>query len=174
MRRIVRELILAVVALAAGLTVVPGCAFYSFSGATLPSHLQTIAVPLVEDRSSNSIPGLGDDLTSMLTDQFVNRTRLSLADNTTGADVALECAIDEYTNRPSSVTGDQQAALNRVTIRVSARYFDQARDSLLLDQQFSSFEEYDPSQGLDGEAAAAQAALETLASDIFTAATSNW
>lgn len=151
-----------------------GCAFYSFSGATIPSHLQTIAVPLVEDQSASSIPGLDDELTGLLTDQFVNRTRLSLASDQSGADVVLECSIDQYTNRPSSVTGDQQAALNRVTVRVSARYYDQARDSLLLDQQFSSFEEYDPAQGLDGETSAATAALETLASDIFTAATSNW
>lgn len=157
---------------AAGL--LQACAYYSFSGATIPPHLQTIAVPLVEDQSNNSIPGLDDELTSFLTDQFVNRTRLSLASDPSEADVVLEGRITEYSNRPTSVTGDERAALNRVTVRVSARYYDQQQDSLLLDQQFSSFEEYDPGQGLDGESAAARAALETLASDVFTAATSNW
>jgi outer membrane lipopolysaccharide assembly protein LptE/RlpB len=168
-----RNIILLPVLLFAGL-LLQGCAYYSFSGATIPSHLQTVSVPLVEDQSDSSIPGLDDELSSRLTDQFVNRTRLSLASDQTTADVVLECSIDEYSNRPSSVSGNQEAALNRVTIRVSARYYDQQRDSLLLDRQFSSFEEYDPAQGLDGESSAAVAALETLASDIFTSATSNW
>lgn len=160
------------VVFAAGL--LQACAFYSFSGATIPSHLQTVAIPLVEDQSANSIPGLDDELTSFLTDQFVNRTRLSLSNDPQSADVVLEAVISDYSNRPTSVTGDERAALNRVTVRASARYYDQQRDSVLLDRQFSSFEEYDPGQGLDGESAAARAALETLASDIFTAATSNW
>lgn len=150
-----------------------GCAYYSFSGASLPSGLETIAVPLSEDRTGSSLPGLDDEFTTRLTDRFVNQTRLDLASGTQQADLVLESWIQGYTNEPTSVTGEQ-AALNRVTIRVGVRYLDQARDSLLVEQTFSSFEEYDPAAGLDGEREAALAALETLAEDIFTAATSDW
>lgn len=150
------------------------CAYYSFTGATIPGHLQTIAVPLTEDRSGGQLPDLDDELTGLLTDQFVNRTRLALEQNMAEADVVLESQIESYTNQPTSVTGREQADLNRVTIRVSTQYYDQRRDSLLMEQTFTSFEEYEPRRGIDGEREAARAALETMASDIFTAATSNW
>lgn len=150
-----------------------GCAYYSFSGASLPARLETIAVPLAEDRTGSRIPGLDDEFTSELTDRFISQTRLSLAGNAQDADVLLESWIANYVNEPTSVTGDQ-AALNRVTIRVGVRYYDQVQDSLLLEQTFSSFEEYDPALGLDGERQAATAALATLAEDVFTAATSDW
>lgn len=151
-----------------------GCAYYSFSGATIPSHLETIAVPLAENRAGGSLPGLDDELTRLLTNRFVSRTRLALSRDETSADVVLQSRIESYTTRPTSVTGANQAALNQVTIRVHVRYYDQRRDSVLMEQDFTSFEEYDPRRGLAGEGEAASAALETLASDIFTAATSNW
>lgn len=166
--RAVRAFALAAVALVGS-----SCAYYSFSGATLPSRLETIAVPLVEDETATSIPGLSDRFTSDLTDRFVNQTRLSLASSVEDADVVLEGTIQGYTNQPTSVTGEE-ARLNRVTVRVNVRYYDQVQDSVLLDQTFSSFEEYDPQEGLDGERQAAFAALETLAGDIFTSATSDW
>ena len=37
-----------------------GCGYYSFSGATIPENLNTIAIPLVADNSINTFPNLGD------------------------------------------------------------------------------------------------------------------
>jgi hypothetical protein len=87
----------------------------------------------------------------------------------------LQARIQSYENAPTSVSGDETAARNRVTIRVAVTYTDQVEDQELLEQTFSSFGEYDPATGgLNAERAAAQTALENIADDIFTAATSNW
>ena len=44
-----------------------------------------------------------------------------------------------------------------------------------LERTFSGFDDYDPLEGgLEAEEAAALAALENIADDLFTAATSNW
>ncbi|MFO8099628.1 MAG: LptE family protein [Salinibacter sp.] len=152
-----------------------GCAFYSFTGASIPSRLDTISIPLAEDNTSNPVTSLGRDLTNLLTDQFVGRTRLSLNNNEPDADAVLTARIQQYTNEPTGVSGDEQASTNSVQIRIQARYYDQVEDSTLVDQSFTGSADYDPSEaGVAGEREAAQLALERAAEDIFTSATSNW
>lgn len=166
-----RSLFLAIIL---GLTTT-GCAYYSFSGATIPSRLDTVAIPLAIDNTISPVNTLDQDLTDLLTDRFVGQTRLRLQTNEQQADAVLNTRIQSYQNEPTSVSGDERASRNRVTIRVAVTYHDQVEDQELLDQTFSSFGEYDPAQsGLDGERLAAQEALENIAEDIFIAATSNW
>lgn len=171
-RTIGRLLIGAFLLVAASLN---GCAFYGFSGASIPSHLETIAIPIAEDNTSNPLSNMGRDLTNLLNDQFVGRTSLSLNNNETEADAVLDARIQQYSNRPTGVSGDERATTNRVQIQVQVRYYDQVEDSTLLDQSFTGSAEYDPTQaGLSGEQEAARLALERTAEDIFTTATSNW
>lgn len=171
LQRIVRVAV-AVLVVTMGLS---GCSYYSFTGASIPSNLNTIAIPLVEDNSISPVPTLGRDLTDVLTDRFVGRTRLSLTTNEANADALLSVRIVRYTNEPRGVTGDERASVNRVTVRVEARYVDQTNDEELLSQSVSGFGDYDPVEdGIDGERAAAELALERLADDLFSAATSNW
>ncbi len=159
------------------LLLISGCAYYSFTGATIPSHLTTIAIPLVEDATISTITSMDEDMTTLLVDRFVGQTRLSLQPDESVADVVLRARIERYMNQPASVGGQERATLNRVTISVAAEYVDRTKDETLFTRSFSSFEEYDPTdpdRGLAGEEDAARAILEQIADDIFTAATSNW
>ncbi|NNE70591.1 MAG: LptE family protein [Rhodothermales bacterium] len=149
------------------------CWYYSFSGATIPSHLNSVAIPLAEDRSISTVSGLDERLTQFLVDRFVGQTRLILETSQSEADAVLNATIQNYQNRPTSVGGDERATRNRVTISVNVRYVDVDRSEDILSRTFSGFEEYDPlDPSLEEEAALA--ALEKVADDIFTAATSNW
>lgn len=151
-----------------------GCAFYSFTGATIPGHLNTIAVPLASDRTDGPLPTLDETLTQQVIAQFVNQTRLQLTSSEADADALLDLRIEQYSNTPTAV-GDERAARNRVSLTVAVRYVDQVNDEELLEQSFTGSEEYDPIElGPAGEEEAARAALDIIAQDIFTAATSNW
>ena len=151
-----------------------GCAFYSFSGANIPSHLETISIPIVQDNTSSPLNTMGNDLTDLLTDRFVDRTSLSLTTNDADADALLSARIQQYTNRPTGVS-DERATTNEVTIRVQVRYVDQAENEELLNQTFTGAASYNPVEaGLSGEQQAAQNALQNVADDIFSTATSNW
>ncbi len=159
----------------AGLLLLSGCWFYSFTGTAIPDHLSTVAVPLFDDVSRSGQPDLAEELVEKLIERFVRRTRLSLEDDETVATAVLSGRIDSYRNEPVSVTGQERASLNRVTIRVNITYADRIEEREILNRSFSAFGEYDPvADGFDGELAAADKALEDLAVDIFTAATSNW
>lgn len=150
-----------------------GCGYYTFTGATIPEHLGTIAVPLVIDESVSTVTSLEDTMTELLLDRFVRQTRLSLEQDENRADAVLRGRILRYTNMPTSVTGNEQASRNRVAITVQVVYDDRVREQELLNRTFSAFEDYDPlDPSLEEQAAAA--ALEKIADDIFTAATSNW
>jgi hypothetical protein len=168
-----RRLVALVVAVALGLG---GCGPYSFSGATLPEGIDTLALPLAENNTVSPVATLDEDLTQLLTARFINQTRLRLETNQGAADARLVARIQRYQSEPTAVSGDERATLNRLTIRVDVTYVDQtaAQDSTLLDQSFSSFEDFDPAQGLSAERATARLVLENIANDIFSAATSNW
>lgn len=150
-----------------------GCGYYSFSGATIPEHVGTIAIPLVEDNSISTITALDERLTLMLIDRFVRQTRLSLEPRSGEADALLQVEIARYLSESTSVSGNERATVNRVTITVNVTYNDQVEDRPFLSRTFSSFEEYDPFDPASEEDAAL-ASLEKIADDIFTAATSNW
>jgi len=152
-----------------------GCTVYSFSGASIPSHLETIAIPIIQDNTSSPIDRMGTDLTDVLTNRFVDRTRLSLTTNDSDADALLAARIQRYTNRPTGVSGDERATTNEVTIEVQVRYVDQTEDEEILNQTFTGQASYNPAEaGLTGEQQAAQEALENVADDIFSSATSTW
>jgi len=152
-----------------------GCAYYSFTGASIPSHLETIAVPIAQDNSTSPINTLGNDLTGELTNRFVDRTSLSLTTNDSEADALLEATVQQYTNRPTGVSGNEQATTNQVTIRVEVRYMDQKKNEEILNRTFSGVSEYNPAEaGLSGRRQASQNAIENVADDIFTTATSDW
>ncbi|MBO6778999.1 MAG: LptE family protein [Rhodothermales bacterium] len=149
------------------------CWYYSFSGATIPSHLSTIAIPLAEDNSISTVNGLDERITTLLVDRFVGQTRLSLEPVAQEADAVLTVSIDAYQNQPTSVAGNERATRNRVSLTLNVLYVDATRNEEILARTFSSFEEYDPLNPSDEEEAAI-AALEKIADDVFTAATSNW
>lgn len=162
-------------ALLLSLLLLTGCGYYSFTGASIPDDIQTLALPEAELRAATPVPSLGADLTALLTDRFIRQTRLRLEEDETAADAFLETAVEGYRNDPAAVSGAEQAERSRVTVTVRVRYGRRGADELLLDRTFSAFAEYDPaSDGAEGETQAAAAALRQIADDIFTAATSNW
>jgi len=158
-------------------SLVSGCRFYGFQAGSIPSNLETIAVPLVQDNSISPVTTLDRDLTRLLNDRFVDRTRLQLTSNEADADALLSATIEGYQSEPTTVGGDNRASANRVTIRVRVQYLDQTATppESMLEQSFTASSDYDPvAQGIEGEEAAAQDALEQIADDVFSAATANW
>ncbi len=167
--------LLAVGLLIAVATSLSGCTVYSFSGASIPSHLETIAIPIAQDNTSSPLNTMGSDLTGLLTDRFVDRTSLSLTTDDSGADALLTARIQRYTNQPTGVSGDERATANEVTIQIQVRYVDQKKGDELVSQTFRGTATYNPVEaGIAGERQAAQNALQNAADDIFSTATSNW
>lgn len=150
-----------------------GCGIYSFTGASIPDHVETVAIPLAEDRSLGGVPNMDQALTDLLIERFVQQTRLVLEPDENAADALLVAAIERYQNEPTAVTDDELAALNRVTITVRVSYLDQVEDDERLARSFSANGTYDATD-IGREDEVVREVLEEIADDIFTAATSDW
>lgn len=159
--------------LAIGTLALSGCA-YSFSGASIPERLQTVAIPLAEDRAAGGPAALGQRLTDALVERFADRSRLSLSADEDGADAVVRATIEQYTVAPVAVTGSNLADLNRVSIAVRVVVADRVEARDLLDRTFTATEDFAPAEGPQGEAEAAERAVAQVARDAFTAATSDW
>lgn len=163
-------LFLAVLALSLGLG---ACAYYSFTGATIPEHMETVAIPLAEDVSANPFTDLGGAMTRALVDRFVGQTRLQLETEESQADALVTTEIQRYDIQPAAVGGENTAQLNRLTISAVARYLDQENGEEVFQRTFTASVEYNP-ENLATEEEAALQAIDDIVDDIFTAATSNW
>lgn len=162
----------------AAVAALPGCGYYSFSGASVPEGVSTVAIPPVENGAALPITTLPADLTRLLVERFTQRSRLRLDDNAETADAVLEARIEAYRTEPTSVTVGDLAARNRLTIglRVTFRRTNAPEGTApLVDRSFSAFADYDPGVlPAEREAEAARSVIQSLADDVFTAATSNW
>lgn len=159
-------------ALLLGLT---GCGFYSFSGATIPAEYETIAIVPVENETATPLNNLGGELTDLLNERFVERTRLRLETNENEADVVLSGRLTGYSDEPAAVSGEERATRNEVSLRAEIRYRARERDSLLISDTYTQSETYDLAEGPDeGARSAALVALENIADAVFSDATSDW
>jgi hypothetical protein len=128
----------------------------------------------VESRASGGPADLDQRLAAALIERFADRTRLNLEPDEAEADLVVRATVERYTVSPAAVTGDEVAALNRVTLGVRVVAMDRIQEAELLSRVFTANADYAPAEGLAGEQDAAQRALEQIAQDAFTAATSDW
>ncbi|MCA9785050.1 MAG: hypothetical protein KC488_00715, partial [Candidatus Cloacimonetes bacterium] len=122
-----------------GLVLLAGCA-YSLKG-TLPPHLKTIAIPLVENRTAES--GIAETLTDLLTDRFLADGLLSVS-ALDGANSRLDSRLLAVTEKVEQFTDQDQVTGIRVTLKVEVAFVDLVEDKELWKTTFNEWGTYDP------------------------------
>ena len=146
---------------------------YSLSGASIPPDAKTFSVAYFPNNATMVSPILSSTLTDALVDMFSRRTRLTQVDE--GGDFAFEGEITNYTSTTSSVSSDEYALLNRLTITVKVRFTNALDDSMSFNRTFSAYEDYDSSRLLtEAEGELIPLIVDKLVTDIFQASASNW
>lgn len=154
-----------------------GCS-YSFTGASVPPHLQTIAIPMFADRSGSGEPNLSNDFTNELIQKFINDNNLEVTERV-NADALLECTILSINDNPEAVSTTaagqaEKATLRRLTISVKVLYRDMIKKQTLIDKTFSNYTTYDAADFLTSRNNALTEAVELITEDILLAVVSNW
>ena len=146
---------------------------YSLSGASIPPDAKTFSVAYFPNNATMVSPILSSTLTEALVDIFTRRTRLTQVDE--GGDFAFEGEITNYTSTTSSVSSDEYALLNRLTITVKVRFTNALDESMSFNRTFTAFEDYESTQLLtEVEGTLIPLIVEKLVTDIFQASASNW
>ena len=150
-----------------------GCCGYSFTGASVPPHLKTIAIPIAEDRSGSGEPGLRELFTEKITRFFIEDNSLEVAERT-NADAIVECSIISLTSGPAVITGGETVSSLRITIGVKAVYRDLVQRKTIFDKNFSNYGDYSASGTFEDRRAAIESALDKIAEDILLETVSGW
>jgi hypothetical protein len=150
-----------------------GC--YSFTGASIPPHIHTIGIPLVEDNSGFGESTVRSVLTDDLTQQFTDEGSLRVA-NRSSSDAVLEVSIPSggISDMPVSVKAGDEVTTKRVTLSVHAIYRDQVKQKLFWERDFQQTADYPISQSLTGFQTALKQAETNISKDLLLAAISNW
>ncbi len=150
-----------------------GCGAYSFTGASVPAHLKTIAIPVAEDKSPAAIPGLREQLTDELIQKFINDNSLQVAERSR-ADATLECVITSVTDAPAIVSAGEEISSRRLTINVRAIYKDLVQKKTIFENTFNNYGDYVPGQAENTRDSAIQEAVDKISEDILLAVVSGW
>lgn len=146
---------------------------YSLSGASIPANAKTVSIAYFPNNATLVSPTLSSTLTDALQSKFTNQTKLELVSE--NGDLAFEGDITDYTITPTAVTSNDQAAMNRLTVKVRVKFTNRIDPSFDYNQTFSTFQEYPSSQDLSSvESTLIPELVEVLVDDIFNAAVSNW
>lgn len=150
-----------------------GCGVYSFTGASIPAEAKTVSVTYFPNNANLVQPMLSTVLTNTLRDYFMNQTSLNEVES--NGDLAIEGEIVGYETAPTAITGDQTAALNRLTITVNVRFFNKFDESKNFEQKFSQYEDYSSSLDLNAVQDDLMVTIvDKLCEDIFNKAVVNW
>ncbi|MCM1301609.1 MAG: LPS assembly lipoprotein LptE [Alistipes senegalensis] len=158
------------------LFVASGCGVaikYSLSGASIPPDAKTFSVAYFPNNATMVSPILSSTMTEALVDMFTRRTRLVQVEE--GGDFAFEGEIVNYTSVTASVSSDDYALLNRLTITVKVRFTNAVDEKASWNRTFSAYEDYESTRLLtEVEGELIPQIVDKIVTDIFQASASNW
>lgn len=149
------------------------CGIYSFTGASIPAEAKTVSVQYFPNNADLVQPMLSSTITNTLRDYFMNQTTLNEVPQ--NGDLSIEGEIIGYSTAPTAITGNQTAALNRLTITVNVRFFNKYDENKNFEQRFSQYEDYPSNMDLNSvQETLIETICEKLCEDIFNKAVVNW
>lgn len=149
------------------------CGVYSFSGASVPSHLKSISIPIAEDRSGSGEPGLRELLTNQLIQKFIDDNSLQVSERGK-ANANLECTITGFADIPNIVAAGENITSRRLTINVKVIYNDNVNNKKIFDKVFSNYGNYPPAGNLNDRKEAINTAIDRITEDILLSVVSGW
>ena len=154
--------------------IVCSCGIYSFSGTSIQPDVTTVSIDLFEYKALKVNPTLSNDLTEGLKTKFRQMTRLEQVEE--DADREITGEVTGYAISSSSITADEVAASNKLTITVKASFANRKYpEDDFTDKSFSRYAEYDSNQTFESvEATLTAEIVEKIVDDIFNASVAQW
>jgi hypothetical protein len=149
------------------------CCFYSFTGASVPPHLKSIAIPIADDRSGAAESGLREMLTQKLIQKFIDDNSLQIVDRV-NANSILETTIVSFNDAPAIVTAGENITSRRITIGIKASYRDLVKKILVFDKVYTNYANYPSSGSLSDKNKAIEEIIDKTTEDILLETVSGW
>ena len=122
--------LLCFVAVALLATLLNGC--YSFTASTLPSHIKTVNIHEVDDKTLD--PVLANNIHTAVVDMFKrNAGGVRLVNGDANAD--FEITLLSYSNKPENYNSNSDVETYRVTIRVEVKFYDNVKERVIYESK---------------------------------------
>ncbi|MFH6935709.1 LptE family protein [Flavobacterium sp. FlaQc-30] len=154
-------------------TTFSGCGVYNFTG-TGPIDAKTFQVNFFQNNADLIEPGIDRQFTLALQDLIQNQTNLNLV--STGGELTYEGEITDYRITPMTATADQQAAQNRLTIRINVRFTNKKKETDDFERTFEFYYDFPGNELPTGSVlnTAIQTIFERITQDIFNESLAKW
>ena len=156
-----------------------GCIFsgctggYSFTGASIPPDAKTISIQNFPNYASLVNPQLSQILTDGMRNTFASQTSLNVVNSDGDMDISGE--ITGYTMQPTAITGNDQAAMNRLTITIKVKFVNTKDPKSSFEQSFSRFKEFSAQLNFSSiENSLVEEIVNELIDDVFNKSVVNW
>tara|TARA_B100001093_G_scaffold518651_1_gene604295 strand:- start:3495 stop:3992 length:498 start_codon:yes stop_codon:yes gene_type:complete len=149
------------------------CGIYSFTGADIHPNIESFSVDYFQNQADLVQPFLSQEFTTALQDRFLQQTDLSIVRS--GGDIHFEGYISDYFVRPISISSNDQANQNRLTITIFTRFENHIEPEKSYEQKFTRFADFDSNLPLSSvEENMIDEIIIELIEDIFNKAVVNW
>lgn len=153
------------------LIILSGCV-YSFKGGSVPEHLKTINIPIVEDNSNWGNPAYKDYLYQRVIKEFQDDNSLEIV-NASG-DARLTITISSINDQTMAVSPGEIETERKVTVTCQAEYYDNIKKLEIWNNSFSGYEIYKLANPQQAREDAIRNTIEQIAEDILLAVVSGW
>jgi hypothetical protein len=149
------------------------CGIYSFTGASVSPETKSVEIGYFENRASLIQPSLSSTFTEKMKDKFVSQTNLSLVQR--DGDLVFSGYISDYQSTPVAIQGNEQAALNRLSVSVSVKFTNKNDTKQDFETTFTRYSDFDSRKNLSTvESELLNEICNQLTDDIFNKAVINW
>jgi len=172
------RIFIAIVPFMLGLLSLQSCS-YSFTGASVPSHLKSISIPIFSDRSGSGEFDLNRRITNQVIQKFIDDNTLRVSERQ-NADSILEGSVIALSDAPAVVSGGEKVTSRRMTLTVHAVYRDLIKKNTIFEKNFSNYSDYPTTIFPPGDDVttvrkkAIDAVIEKITEDILLGVVSNW
>lgn len=151
-------------------SVLSGC--YSFTASTLPSHIKTVNIHEVDDKTMDAV--LANDIRTAVLDMFKkNAGGVRIVNGEANSD--FEITLLSYTNKPMDYNSNSDVETYRVTIRVGVKFYDNVKERIIYENKSLSAEgTYDVQANETEDRHGQKRAIEKLQDLIITNALAKW
>jgi hypothetical protein len=149
-----------------------GCGIYSFSGSSLPSHLKTVELPLLENQSME--PDIADDIAGELNEQILSGNLLRIV--TSDADAVISGSITNYQHEPYTfgAAETRQVDVEQYIVKITAQitFYDNVNDEPLFEGPVNAQGIYDFSK--ESEEIGKERAIKDMVERILQSSLQSW
>lgn len=155
------------------LTLLYSCGFYSFSGTSIAPEVKSFSVGFFENNAPIVSPLLSQKITEDLKQKFISETNLSIQER--DGDFHFTGTIVEYIVAPVAAQTNENAQLNRLTIKVEVKLVSDKDPKSAFEKPFTNFQDFDATSDFNSvEADLIEEIAQMLVQSIFNEAAINW